>query len=339
MKWRRVILARREFAHYYGDWIWEEELTDWVKSLLLFFDGIALGLPEKRAERLIESDSVLAQPLAELGLLHNYWPDAWAKRSNIELPEGLREFFRRMEEIFKRVPIGGTLSEADLRSLDAAVTDPELRDVTKNYGIRVSRAKQTFGDAPSQQRALTIASVSMFLVENINEVAIQPVIDDEDAAAFVAAIIGSHDNGRAKVMTGDLRHVGIDLQAVPLDEVLDFRRQHGSEYRAYSQEVRQFVLELSLLSEVDQASAFEERRAELDERAEELRRVARSAFKRQSVGLGFGLAGAAWTIVHGDAWGGLFVAGAAAAGLSALTPGPIGAAYTYVLQAKAELTR
>jgi hypothetical protein len=31
-----------EFAHYYGDWIWNEELTGWVKSLLLFFDGIVL---------------------------------------------------------------------------------------------------------------------------------------------------------------------------------------------------------------------------------------------------------------------------------------------------------
>jgi len=25
-----------EFAYYYGDWIWDEELTGWIKSLLLF---------------------------------------------------------------------------------------------------------------------------------------------------------------------------------------------------------------------------------------------------------------------------------------------------------------
>jgi len=90
------------------------------------------------------------------------------------------------------------------------------------------------------------------------------------------------------------------LQAVALDEVLDFRRQHGAEYRAYSRDVRRFVLELSLLSEVGKASALADRRAELDDRAEELRRVARSAFKRQAVSFGFGLAGAAWTLVHGD---------------------------------------
>ena len=152
-------------------------------------------------------------------------------------------------------------------------------------------------------------------------------------------MLGSHDNGRAKLITDDLRHVGIDLQAVALDEVLDFRRQHGAEYRAYSRDVRRFVLELSLLSEVGKASALADRRAELDDRAEELRRVARSAFKRQAVSFGFGLAGAAWTLVHGDPWGGIFAAGAAAGGLTRADPEPIGAAYTYILRAKTELTR
>ena len=37
--------TRAEFAHYYGDWFWPEERIAWVKSLLLFFDGIALAMP------------------------------------------------------------------------------------------------------------------------------------------------------------------------------------------------------------------------------------------------------------------------------------------------------
>ena len=52
-----------EFAHYYGYPVWNEEFADWVKSLLLFFDGIALTLPETEMEQLIEFDPVLAQPL------------------------------------------------------------------------------------------------------------------------------------------------------------------------------------------------------------------------------------------------------------------------------------
>lgn len=291
-----------EFAHYYGYPVWNEKFADWVKSLLLFFDGIALTLPETEMEQLIEFDPVLAQPLHEQGLLQNFPLVNVAVKTSP--PEEHSEFWKEFTE-------------------------------------RYNKAKQRFGDVPSHPRlfALALGAISNTLSRDVTNFAIQPVIDDEDAASYVAAILGSHDNGRAKIITDDLRYVGIDLQAVPLDEILDFRRQHGAEYRAYSRYVRQFVLELSLLSESGKASALADHHAELDDRAEELRRVARSAFKRQAISLGFGLAGAAWTLVHGDPWGGIFVAGAAAAGLTRTDPEPIGAAYTYVLRAKAELSR
>jgi hypothetical protein len=291
-----------EIAHYYGYPVWNEEFADWVKSLLLFFDGIALTLPRTEMEQLIELDPVLAQPLAEQGLLQN----------------------------FPLVDLDIKLSPADPWS-----------EGWKEFTERYNQGKQRFGDVPSHPRLFAVAIAALFkaVSRDVTEFAIQPVIDDGDVASYVAAILGSHDNGRAKIITDDLRHVGIDLQRVPLDEVLDFRRQHGAEYRAYSRDVRRFVLELSLLSEAGKASALAGRRAELDDRAKELRRVARSAFKRQAVSLGFGLAGAAWTLVHGDLWGGIFAAGAAAAGLTRTDPEPIGAAYTYILRVKTELTR
>lgn len=333
-------MEKGEFAHYYGDWSWGGELTDWVKSLLLFFDGIALVIPEATAEQFIDADPVLAQPLAELGLLRNYWPDISAKMNLDSLPTGYKEYFERLAEVSDRIPGGGKPSESDVDLLLTAISATGLAEAMVNFGRRVHSAKQRFGDDPSNMRALAVASASMLAAQNIREVAIQPVLDNEDAASFVAAIIGSHDNGRARVISGDLSHVGIDLKAVPLDEVLDFRRQHGPEYRTYSRDVRQFVLELSQLSKAEQESAFMERRAELDEHAEELRRVGRRAFKHQAVTLGFGLAGAAWTLVHGeDVWGAVFATGAAAAGLSASAAGPTGAAYSYILQAKVDLTR
>ena len=137
----------------------------------------------------------------------------------------------------------------------------------------------------------------------------------------------------------DLRHVGIDLTAVPLDEVLDFRRQYGSEYRAYSRDIRRFISELLPLSETDQGAAFMDRRAELDDRAAELRRIGRRAFRYQAISLGFGIAGAAWTLSHGDVWAAVFAAGSAAAGLSTSTSARGGAPYTYILRAKAQLAR
>ncbi len=47
----------------------------------------------------------------------------------------------------------------------------------------------------------------------------------------------------------DIATVGVDLRPVPIDEVLDFRRQHFREHKAYVRKVRQFVKELGALPE------------------------------------------------------------------------------------------
>jgi hypothetical protein len=189
-------------------------------------------------------------------------------------------------------------------------------------------------------RPLMVGIAAKLLALKIKDVAIQPVIDDLLAARFVTSIIGtSTGNARSDVIIGDMENVGIDLTAVPLDEVIDFRKSHGSEYRAYAKEVRDFVLSLSLITENERLTSVAARRAEFDERVNRLRRIGRESFKRQSIGLGFGLAGAAWTLAHGDPWGAAFAAGAVAAGFSRPSLGSVGAAYTYVFRAARELSR
>jgi hypothetical protein len=324
-----------EFVHYYGDFIWDEELTGWIKSLLLFFDGIALALSPEMADQLIEANPVLAQPLAELGLLRNYEPDSWL-RPNEYMLERYGYAFRRVDEIFEHAR--QTQNAADSQAIGQIFFDDENlhRDLIR-LADSLDSAKQKYGDTASQKRALVGGVKSRLLHWNITDVAIQPVIDDEDAASYVAAVIGSYNTGRANIVVGDLAQVGIDLSTVPLDEVLDFRRQYGSEYQRYSSDVRRFTLELSLVDQASRYSAITERRAELEDRAEQLRKIGRTAFARQTIGFGFGLAGAAWTLAHGDPWGASFAAGAAAAGLSRQDPGSIGAGYTYILRAKTEL--
>jgi hypothetical protein len=330
-----------EFAYYYGDWIWNEELTAWVKSLLLFFDGIALSVSPARADELIESNPVLAQPLAEVGLLRNYWPDSVEDWLKPYMPEAEKyaPWVLRVIEIYKHIPEGGTLSASDRQELERVITEggDALQAGLEAHFDVYSRAAQKYGGTPSQIQATPVGWMARLLRENITEVAIEPVIDDEGAAGFVAAMIGSHDDGHANIVIGDMAQVGIDLGAVPLDEVLDFRAKHGAEYRRYANDVRRFVLELSLTDDASRGSATFERRADLDDRAAQLRKIGRTAFSRQTIGFSFGLAGAAWTLVHGDPWGASFAAGAAAAGLSKQDPESIGASYTYILRAKTEL--
>ena len=167
----------------------------------------------------------------------------------------------------------------------------------------------------------------------------QPVTQDEDAASFVASVIGeAAEERRPTIVTGDLAVVGVDLSSVPLDEVLDFWRQYASEYRDYAKDVRQFILSSSLLSDDDQLASLADRRADIDERAEQLRGIGKRSFNRSTLALTFGIAGAAWTVAHGDPWGAAFAAGAAAASFTQPGLTNIGAAYSYILRADRELS-
>jgi len=332
--------ARPEFVHFYGDWIWGKDLTGWIKSLLLFFDGIALGIPHDVANYLIESDPYLAQPLIEQGLLRNFVEEIWPTQSfddpAYELVE-IADKYNRWEGVD---PSEGIIPMRQLLGMDE-----ELRFigwVVPRAFLYIDRLDKMGDRTAKYYRAFLVSITSMMLAQSVTDVAIQPIINDEDAARFVASAVGSLASGkRADVVVADIASVGIDLSAVPLDEVLDFRSKYGSEYRAYSKDIREFALMLSLMTESDQITAIAARRAELKDRRARLRRIGRQSFKGQSISLGLGLAGAAWTLAHGDTWGAAIAAGqiAAAATISKSSLSSIGAAYTYIFRAANELAR
>jgi hypothetical protein len=82
------------------------------------------------------------------------------------------------------------------------------------------------------------------------------------------------------VIEFDLNTVTVDLGAVPFDEVLDFRQQNLKAHMAYMLSVRKFAFELSRMSPAEQIVAFALRQAELDDLANDLRKRARTAWKR-----------------------------------------------------------
>jgi len=276
------------------------------------------------------------RPLSDQGLLRNYEPHPGLDQE----PSGIEH-----EQDAQDLPDElACISEAGLPQLDmllAGQDEAELARLTAEFFRfgSVIQARQSEAGSPAYMRALAVGATSRLLMQNITDVAIQPVIQDQDAALFVASVIGeAAEERKPRIITADVAQVGVDLNSVPLDEVLDFRRQHASEYTAYARDVRQFVLSMSLLSDDDQLASLADRKADLEEPADNLRRIGRRAFNRSSLGLGFGLVGAAWTVAHGDPSGGAFAAGAAAAGFAQPGLPSIGAAYTYILRAARELS-
>jgi hypothetical protein len=71
-----------EVAFYYPGHLWYN--PDWIKSLLLFFDGIGLLVPEYKKGELESRDPSLAQPLREKGLLHCFIADKTVDKAATE---------------------------------------------------------------------------------------------------------------------------------------------------------------------------------------------------------------------------------------------------------------
>ena len=64
-----------EFAYYYPEPYWLAHESSWIKSLLLFFDGVAILLPDYMSGRELVADPSLAEPLSEQGLLKVLQPE------------------------------------------------------------------------------------------------------------------------------------------------------------------------------------------------------------------------------------------------------------------------
>jgi hypothetical protein len=142
---------------------------------------------------------------------------------------------------------------------------------------------------------------------------------------------------RGRVIDFDLQSVSVNLDDVPLDEVLGFRSDHLAEHRRYMTDLRRFCRELSAMDDqVDRDRAFVDRSAELSEAAEALRSRAWKAFKKpKKAGLfSLGLLGAGMTVATGAV--APAAVGAAAAILGLIPERAEPTAYSYLFAAARE---
>ena len=58
----------RESAYYYPASFWRATEGDWIKSLLLFYDEVAILLPDHVKGRHLDADPSVAGPMKEQGL-------------------------------------------------------------------------------------------------------------------------------------------------------------------------------------------------------------------------------------------------------------------------------
>ncbi|MFF2548382.1 hypothetical protein ACFVUY_38300 [Kitasatospora sp. NPDC058063] len=322
-----------ELAHYYPGWIWDHRSVEAMKSLLLFFDGFALLLPSEHFDATVAQEEELAAPLLEAGLLHNVEPQTW-----LDAPTAVA--IRRAAEGAIGTPASGIPhAGGPFLTVGHFVATSEDADQTVRQLLRlgvVSRHRPDLGpdmvDLADSARSAILLALGLAAAQRVTEHEIYLVGD----LAAVGPNPNRPESNRAilaSLVHQDAVDVGVDLSGVPLDEVLDFRRQHGEGYRRYARELRRFVAALDAAPmTIDKLRLRRDRSQEIADYAADLRR-ARRGWVRPLASLALAAAGAAWTLRQADVVGSAVAAAGAAAGFT--SPGRPNTPFTYLFDARA----
>jgi hypothetical protein len=331
----------REVAYHHEPY-WGPGTGDWMKTLLLFFDGVALLVPDYMRDRPLLSDPGLAQPLDEQGLLHRLSPEDLVGQETAEALTQLLEDLLKAGAFDSLDPNTAfqELSHSRLGgAADAGLTELVLEQLRARGLARDTQDGVSIPLHPAV-RALVLVVLPQLLRKPAEGAgyALQPATTH---SRTVRALLDTLDLGpmptAGHLVALDLEQVTLDLSTVPLDEVLDFRRQHGDEYRAYARDLRRFVRELSVMEMEERDEAFMDRRETLADHADQLRRVARHAWRRPLATFGLGIAGSAVSATHGNLIGAGLSAAAAVIGLR--RQADPASAYTYLFRAQDRLAR
>ncbi len=307
-----------EVAFYYPNPMWMD--GNWVKNLVLFFDGIALLVPDYLEDRLENFDPAIVAGLRDNGLLHIIKPEEAVGKSATE----------SLASVLTDVIVSG--------ALDTLANDiTEFRELSRSrlgYHGDEKLAEMIFDELKARGLArdsrdgvsipmhplvrsliLTLLSQILRPYGNTQQIALNPVTDRPLLVSALAEMLSlptapSH----GQVVSLDLNAVGVDLGAVPIEDILSFRRDNLKEFSEYRRSIRRFASELGRMSEEEREVAFEDRQANLDRMSAELRRTSRRAWKKP-VSFALGFTGAAWTLTSGDPLGAILAGAGAILGL------------------------
>ena len=300
-----------DVAFYYpGQYLYD---LDWIKNIVCFFDGVAMLIPGYMADHHTLDDYSIISALKDHGLFHVIRPE---KMIDEAATEQLATAFVEIVSSGRLDHLSAPSQKESLQSSFGSLSmsrmgyngDPELANLIfqelKSRGLAEDSEDGVSVPMHRTVRALILVLLAQIIRpkgENMG-LTLSPATDRWRLVDALQEIISSRDDSSesiADVISFDMAMVGVNLGSIPMDEILDFRRQHYAQHRKYVLSVRRFAHELSLMPAEERSHAFEERQEELDDAARALRRMNRVAWKR-AISFGISLAGAAWTLHSGD---------------------------------------
>lgn len=331
-----------EIAYYYPEPYWLADEGGWVKSLLLFFDEIAILLPEYMRGRHVIADPTLAGPIEDLGLLRVIEPETFVDGATAAQLAGVIEAlveggaFDDLGEVDRLAEL--SMSRMGLASLRAVAESVNAK--LKERGLaKASEDGVSVSMHPAVRSAYLLVLAQLARETGARQgLDLHPVTNGRGAGTGFRRLLDVDVMpSRGQVVDFDLQVVAVDLDTIPLEDALAFKRESGGAHRRYMQNLRTFTLELSVMEEVDRARALADRRADLQDEARDLRERASQAWRSPKAvsGLGLGIAGAAWSVATGNPVPAILAG--IGAGLNMLPGKADGSAYSYLFEARKEL--
>ena len=290
----------RELAFYYPNFMWT--YGEWIKNLVLFFDGIALLVPEYMKERPENLDRPIVVGLKGEGLLEIIEPEKAVDRSATEkLAEAMTDIIASgmLDNLAKEDTAFHELSMSRLGYYGDEGLYGMIFDELKERGLAKDSEDRVSIPMHPKVRSLVLVLLSQILCPygSVINAKLSPATDQGVLVSALSELLSLETSPSiGKVIEFDLNTVTVDLAAVPFDEVLDFRKQNLSAHKRYMLHARKFAFELSRMSKDEQEVSFAIRQTELNDLASELRNRARKAWKRPA-SFALTLAGAAASVV------------------------------------------
>ena len=343
--------TQRRTALFYDAPLSTPEDVALLKGMLLFFDDIAVFSKPEHRSRPPAIDARLCAPLAERRLLRLMDPrDVMTSQNELIVRATLHRAAVENAEHWLAAATAGNW-DIEVPRLQGRFSGPEPMK-PGSPASRDPRSLELFKLLAQEGLLLPdestddewviipgIASVAnSILAQAVRATArgqgwlVEPIATRRDETMVFTAILDDavENVGALDVVVADLSAVTLNLSEVGLDQILDFRARHRSEFRAY-------LLALQALLASGPASPdLPDRRAALVDEAHRLRDLQLRRWTKLGGGVSLGIIGAAWTLGSGDLLGAL-IAGPAA-GSPLLPDGSTRvSAYTYLLRPDTEL--
>ena len=326
---------RPDIAYYYPAPYWGLGESGWMKSLLLFFDQIAILLPRYMHGRHAAADPFTVMPLEERGLLQVLEPNDWIDQETAErLAEVVVDLLT--DGAFDDLPMDVPFRELSQSRLghgtDVGLADMLIEELTAKGFARPSEDGLSIPLQPTLRMTILVILGQLSRVAGARkDLNIHPVTNDQHAITELTQTLSRASMPSThKVITLDLAPVSFDLASVPLDDILDFREEHRPEHRQYMRDLHRFMAELAVIDDVDNRERLlVERRQEIADASQQLQLSTRRWLGRNLPPMSFGLAGAAWSISHGDPVGLALAAAALMSQIGSKSPRLI-TAYSYM---------